>query len=408
MSQQETTTEGLQRLSRRMEQMSESKTIRMARMSRELKAQGHDIISLSLGEPDFNAPDPVKQAAHEAIDQNYSHYPPVGGFGDLRQAICHKLERDNQLSYKPQQVVVSTGAKQSLANIFLSLLDTGDELLTAAPYWVSYPEMTKLTGAAFRVMDTRIEEDFKIRPEQLEAALNERTRIFLLCAPSNPTGTVYSREELRELTAVLQRHPEVLIVSDEIYEYIQFEGRHASLAQFPGLFERTVIVNGLSKSFAMTGWRLGYIAAPQWIAQACEKLQGQFTSGANAVAQRAAIAALEGGSALAATMLQAFEKRRNLLVQGLSAIPGMQVNKPQGAFYLFPKVSAFFGRQTRHQTTIEDAEALCMYLLEDAGVSTVPGDAFGAPEYIRLSYATHEQQLEQAIARITRSLQALR
>ena len=391
-----------------MEQMAESKTIRMARMSRELKAKGHDIISLSLGEPDFNIPEPIKAAAHQAITDNYSHYPPVGGFNELREAICDKLNRDNQLHYAPHQVVVSTGAKQSLANLFLSLLDEGDEMLTSAPYWVSYPEMTRLSGARFQAIETSIEQDFKLSPEQLAAKLNERTRIFLLCSPSNPTGAVYSHDELAGLVDVLSAHPQVLVISDEIYEYIQFEGRPASIAQLPGMQERTIIVNGLSKSFAMTGWRLGYIAAPQWIAQACEKLQGQFTSGANAIAQRAAIAALEGGNALATPMLRAFEARRNLMVDGLASIDGVTLNQPQGAFYLFPRVSSFFGRRTTEGATISDAEELCMYLLRTAGVSTVPGDAFGAPDYIRLSYATSEEQLEQAIERIGKALRQLK
>lgn len=383
--------------------LSESATIAMSRKARELKAAGRDIISLSLGEPDFDTPDAIKAAGIEAIENNFTHYPPVPGYADVRQAICDKLKRDNGLGYAPQHIVISTGAKQSLMNVVLSLVDPGDEVILPTPYWVSYADMTNLAGGKVVAVETGIEQDFKMTAEQLRQAITPKTRIVMVNSPNNPSGSVYTEQEMAALAEVLREHPRVIAISDEIYEYINFTEGHASLASQPGMMERTVTVNGVSKGFAMTGWRIGYIAAPDWIAAACTKLQGQFTSGASGISQKATERAMEGGGALSADMKAAFLKRRDLVVAGLAAIDGMEVNVPQGAFYIFPDVSALFGKQ--HQGgTIQSGQDLALYLLEAADVATVGGDAFGSPNCIRISYAASESQLNEAIRRIGRAI----
>ena len=383
--------------------LSESATIAMSRKARELKAAGRDIISLSLGEPDFDTPDAIKAAGIEAIENNFTHYPPVPGYADVRQAICDKLKRDNGLGYAPQHIVISTGAKQSLMNVVLSLVDPGDEVILPTPYWVSYADMTNLAGGKVVAVETGIEQDFKMTAEQLRQAITPKTRIVMVNSPNNPSGSVYTEQEMAALAEVLREHPRVISISDEIYEYINFTEGHASLASQPGMMERTVTVNGVSKGFAMTGWRIGYIAAPDWIAAACTKLQGQFTSGASGISQKATERAMEGGGALSADMKAAFLKRRDLVVAGLAAIDGMEVNVPQGAFYIFPDVSALFGKQ--HQGgTIQSGQDLALYLLEAADVATVGGDAFGSPNCIRISYAASESQLNEAIRRIGRAI----
>ena len=383
--------------------LSESATIAMSRKARELKAAGRDIISLSLGEPDFDTPDAIKAAGIEAIENNFTHYPPVPGYADVRQAICDKLKRDNGLSYAPQHIVISTGAKQSLMNVMLSLVDPGDEVILPTPYWVSYADMTNLAGGKVVAVETGIEQDFKMTAEQLRQAMTPKTRIVMVNSPNNPSGSVYTEQEMAALAEVLREHPRVIAISDEIYEYINFTEGHASLASQPGMMARTVTVNGVSKGFAMTGWRIGYIAAPDWIAAACTKLQGQFTSGASGISQKATERAMEGGGALSADMKAAFLKRRDLVVAGLAAIDGMEVNVPQGAFYIFPDVSALFGKQ-HEGGTIQSGQDLALYLLEAADVATVGGDAFGSPNCIRISYAASESQLNEAIRRIGRAI----
>ena len=383
--------------------LSESATIAMSRKARELKAAGRDIISLSLGEPDFDTPDAIKAAGIEAIENNFTHYHPEPGYADVRQAICDKLKRDNGLSYAPQHIVISTGAKQSLMNVVLSLVDPGDEVILPTPYWVSYADMTNLAGGKVVAVETGIEQDFKMTAEQLRQAMTPKTRIVMVNSPNNPSGSVYTEQEMAALAEVLREHPRVIAISDEIYEYINFTEGHASLASQPGMMTRTVTVNGVSKGFAMTGWRIGYIAAPDWIAAACTKLQGQFTSGASGISQKATERAMEGGGALSADMKAAFLKRRDLVVAGLAAIDGIEVNVPQGAFYIFPDVSALFGKQ--HQGgTIQSGQDLALYLLEAADVATVGGDAFGSPNCIRISYAASESQLNEAIRRIGRAI----
>lgn len=386
--------------------LSESATIAMSRKARELKAAGKDIISLSLGEPDFDTPDPIKEAGIRAIRENHTHYPPVPGFGDVQQAICDKLERDNGLKYAPSQIVVSTGAKHSLMNVVLSLVDPGDEVILPTPYWVSYADMVNLAGGTVVEVRTGIAQDFKMTADQLRDALTERTRIVMLNSPNNPSGSVYTEEEMAALAAVLVEHPHAIAVSDEIYEYINFTDCHASLAAQPGMLDRTVTVNGVSKGFAMTGWRIGYIAAPQWIASACIKLQGQFTSGASGISQKATAEAMAGGAALAEGMKAAFLQRRDLMIEGLRAIPGFEVNVPQGAFYIFPDVSALFGK-SHGAHTIHSGDDLAMYLLEEAEVATVGGDSFGSPNCIRFSYAASEAQLNEAIHRISGAIAKL-
>ena len=391
------------RTSQLLGRLSESATIAMSRKARELKAAGRDIISLSLGEPDFDTPEPVKAAGIQAIEDNFTHYPPVPGYGEVRQAICDKLKRDNGLEYGPDQIVISTGAKHSLMNVVLSLVDDGDEVILPAPYWVSYADMTNLAGGKVVTVHTGIEQDFKMTADQLREALTERTRIVMVNSPNNPSGSVYTEEEMAALAAVLREHPRAIAISDEIYEYINFTEAHASLAAQPGMMERTVTVNGVSKGFAMTGWRIGYIAAPQWIAAACTKLQGQFTSGASGISQKATEHAMNGGGALAADMKAAFLKRQDFMVSGLKAIDGFEVNVPQGAFYIFPDVSALFGRK-HAGGTLSSGHDLAMYLLEAADVATVGGDAFGSPNCIRLSYAASDEQLAEALRRIERAV----
>lgn len=391
------------RTSQLLGRLSESATIAMSRKARELKAAGRDIISLSLGEPDFDTPEPLKSAGIQAIEDNFTHYPPVPGYPEVRQAICDKLKRDNGLDYATDQIVISTGAKHSLMNVVLSLVDAGDEVILPAPYWVSYADMTNLAGGKVVTVQTGIEQDFKMTADQLRDALTDRTRIVMVNSPNNPSGSVYTEEEMAALAAVLREHPRAIAISDEIYEYINFTEAHASLAAQPGMMERTVTVNGVSKGFAMTGWRIGYIAAPQWIAAACTKLQGQFTSGASGISQKATEHAMNGGGALAAEMKAAFLKRRDFMVNGLKAIDGFEVNVPQGAFYIFPDVSALFGRK-HAGGALSSGHDLAMYLLEAADVATVGGDAFGSPNCIRLSYAASDEQLAEALRRIERAV----
>lgn len=386
-------------LSDRINNLSTSQTLAMAAKARELKAAGKDIISLSLGEPDFNTPDFIKEAAKKAIDENYSTYTPVDGYVELKEAICRKFKRDNNLDYKPSQIVVSTGAKQSLYNIAQVMLNEGDEVILPAPYWVSYYEIIKLSGGSPIVVPTSVESDFKITPDQLEAAITPKTKMMWFSSPCNPSGSVYSREELTALGAVLEKYPNVFVVSDEIYEHINFTGNYCSIASVPGMFERTITVNGVAKAFAMTGWRIGYLGAPEAIAKACTKMQGQVTSGANSIAQRATIAAVDADPSVLNYMVEAFHKRRDLVVGLMKDIPGFKLNMPEGAFYVFPDVSFYFGK-TLNGFTVNNAEDFSMYLLEHANVATVTGDAFGNPNCLRLSYATSEEQLIEAIRRI--------
>lgn len=396
-------------LSDRINQLAESETLAMTRRSRELRAQGFDVINLSIGEPDFNTPEHVKTAAKLAIDQNYSHYPPVPGYPELRQAIANKLKRDNQLIYSPEQIVVSTGAKQSLANVILCLVNPGDEVLIPAPYWVSYKEIIKLAGAKGVFIEGKIDHDFKVTPEQVEGAITPNTKLFMFSSPCNPTGSVYSREELKAFAGVFECHPHVFIISDEIYEHINFVGHHESIAQFENVRNRVIIINGLSKGFAMTGWRLGYMAASPEIAKACDKLQGQITSGACSITQRAAIAAIETNPAESPdikNMVEAFVYRRDLALALLKEIPGLRTNTPDGAFYLFPEVVKYYGKSFEGKV-IHSATDLCDYLLDTAFVAIVPGVAFGSLDCIRISYATSENQLREAIRRIAEALAKL-
>ena len=389
--------------SERLSKLASSQTIEMSQKSRELKNQGKNVINLSLGEPDFNTPDHIKLAAKTAIDQNYTTYSPVPGYQDLRQAISNKLLKENGLVYSPEQIVVSNGAKHSLMNTFLSLVNPGEEVIIPAPYWVSYIEQVKLTDGVSVIVEAGIENDFKITAEQLENAITEKTKLFLLCSPSNPTGSVYSRNELEALKNVLVNHPHVYILSDEIYEHINFSGTHESIAQFPELKERVIIINGVSKAFAMTGWRIGYSASEEWLAKAISKVQGQMTSGPSSIAQRASLAALEGGLECVEEMKVAFDRRRKLVLNGLSKIEGLKLNEPTGAFYVFPDISSFFGK-TNGTYSIESAKDLCMYLLETEYVAMVPGCAFGSPNCLRISYAASDEQLIEAIERIKRAL----
>jgi len=396
-------------LSHRIQALSESETLAMSRKSRELKAQGHDVINLSLGEPDFNTPVYIKDAAKKAIDDNYSFYAPVAGYQDLREAICLKFKRDNGLIFTPDQIVVSTGAKQGIANIFLSIVNPGDEVIIPAPYWVSYKEIVKVAEGKAVFIPTTVESEFKLKPEQLEAAITPKTRLMIYSSPCNPTGSVYTREELRGIAEVLRKHPDICIIADEIYEHINFVGKHESIGQFEWLRDRLVIVNGVSKGFAMTGWRIGYIAAPKAIAQACDKLQGQFTSAASSIAQRAALVAVSSDpdTAEMRKMKAAFLERRDLMMKMLSEIPGMKLNHPDGAFYIFPDISYYFGKSDG-TTTIQNSNDLCMYLINKVFVALVPGDAFGEPNCIRFSYATSKEKLTEAVRRIKGALEELK
>jgi aspartate aminotransferase len=390
-------------LSDRINNLSTSQTLAMAALARELKAQGKDIISLSLGEPDFNTPDFIKEAAKKAIDENYSTYSPVDGYVELKDAICRKFKRDNNLDYKPANIVVSTGAKQSLYNIAQVMLNDGDEVILPAPYWVSYFEIIKLSGGVPVEVPTSVETDFKMTAAQLEAAITPKTKMMWFSSPCNPSGSVYNREELTAIGKVLDKYPNIYIVSDEIYEHINFSGTFCSIGSIPGFFERTITVNGVAKAFAMTGWRIGYIGAPEFIAKACTKMQGQVTSGANSIAQRATITAVDADPRVLNEMVLAFKNRRNLVVELAKAIPGLKINVPEGAFYLFPDVSSFFGKTLRGKL-INNADDLSMYLLSEANVATVTGDAFGNPNCIRISYATSEELLTEAFKRIKEAL----
>ena len=393
-------------LSDRVKNLSESATIAMARKSRELKAQGIDVISLSLGEPDFNTPDFIKQAAKEGIDQNYSKYMAVNGYEDLRMAISAKFKRDNNINYSKDQIVVSTGAKQSIANVVLSLINPGDEVIIPAPYWVSYEEIVKMAEGLPVGIETSIENDFKITPDQLKAAINTKTKLMIYSSPCNPSGSVYTKEELRGLADVLKDHPSIIVISDEIYEHINFTNSYFSMAAFDDMYNQVVTVNGVSKSFAMTGWRLGYIGAPNWIASACTKIQGQFTSGASSISQRAALAAVSEDPKVVIPMKNAFLERRNYMIKELRSICGFNINEPEGAFYLFPDVSAFFGKEFKGNK-ITNADELCLFLLEEAKVALVTGNAFGSPKCIRISYAASMEELKEAIGRIKNAISLL-
>ena len=394
-------------LSDRINRLAPSATLAMSQKSGEMKAQGVDVINLSVGEPDFNTPEPIKEAAKKAIDDNYSRYSPVPGYAGLREAISRKLKNENGLTYGIHEILVSNGAKQSVCNTVMALVNGGDEVIIPAPYWVSYPQMVKLAGGTPVIVEAGFEQDFKMTAEQLEQAITPKTRMLILCSPSNPTGSVYSKEELRALAEVILRHEDVYVLADEIYEHINYTGAHQSIAQFEGMRVRTIIVNGVSKAYAMTGWRIGYIAAPEWIVKGCNKLQGQYTSGPSSVSQKAAEAAYTIDQSCVEEMRLAFERRRNLIVELARDIPGLEVNEPQGAFYLFPKCSSFYGK-TDGVRTIATSSDLAMYLLEEAHVATVGGDAFGDPECFRMSYATSDDNIREAMRRIKCALGKLR
>lgn len=393
-------------LSNCLNRLERSATLAMAQKSNELKAQGIDVINLSIGEPDFNTPESIKQAAHKAIDDNFSHYSPVPGYLSLRQAIVNKLKRENGLEYTSEQILCSNGAKQSVCNAIMALVNEGDEVIIPAPYWVSYPQMVKLAGGTPVIVKADISQGFKMTPEQLEAAITPKTRVLILCSPSNPTGAVYTQDELASLAQVLMKHENVITLSDEIYEHINYCGQSASIAKEPGMQERTIIVNGVSKAYAMTGWRIGFIAAPLWIVKGCNKLQGQYTSGPCSVSQIAAQAAFDGDQQCVEDMRQAFLRRRDLIVSLARQIPGFEVNEPQGAFYIFPKVSALFGKQ-HNGKVIQDSMDLAIYLLEVGHVACVGGKAFGDDECIRMSYATSEDNIRKAFRRIDEAVRQL-
>jgi len=398
----------MEQISKRLAAVSASQTLAMAQKSRELKAQGVDVINLSVGEPDFFTPDYVKDAAKQAIDDNFSFYTPVPGIPDLIDAIVEKFKRENNLEYSASQIIVSAGAKHSLSNIFLSLLNPGDEVLIPTPYWVSYPEAIKLAEAKPVYIPSTIETGFKVTPKQVEKAISSKTKMFVFSSPSNPTGAVYTKEELEQLAKVFAKNPQILIVSDEIYEHINFTGKHESIAQFKEIKDQVIIVNGVSKGYAMTGWRVGYMAAAEWIAKACNKLQGQVTSGIFSIGQKAAVAAINGGLEFPQMMTKAFLRRRDLMIDGLGNIDGMKVDVPQGAFYIFADVSNFIGKLKEDGTKIINSYELSLYLLAEAHVATVSGEGFGNPECIRFSFATSDENLEKAIERITNALNKLK
>ena len=401
------TAESTAHLSQRVQRMEESATIRMAQIARDLRAKGHDVISLSVGEPDFDTPDHIKEAAKKALDDGYTKYTPVPGLVELRKAIQAKFRRDNHLEFDLGQIVVSNGAKQSIANVFLALLDPGDEVIILSPYWVSYSEIVKLAEGVPVILSADIRNDYKVSAAQIAAAVTDKTKALLFSSPCNPTGSVYTGDELKAIAGVIARHENIYIVSDEIYEYINFTDNHASIGAFDTVRDRTVTVNGFSKGFAMTGWRLGYLGAPQWIADACSKIQGQFTSGASSFGQMAAAHALMSDMTPTYRMREAFRRRRELVIEGLSRIPGMKVNKPQGAFYIFPDISAFFGK-SKGETTIHNSDDFCEYILAETFVAVVAGSAFGADNCFRLSYAASEKELTEAIQRIGEALGDLR
>jgi len=391
-------------LSDRINNLSESATLKMTKLGRELAAKGINVISLSVGEPDFNTPDNVKEAAKKALDENYTRYSPVPGYPELRQAIVDKLKRENGLDYEPSQIVVSTGAKQSLSNVILTLINPGDEVIIPTPYWVSYSEMVILAEGKSVFIDTDIDSDFKITPQQLEAAITPKTKLFMFSSPCNPTGSVYSKAELEALAKVFEKYPNIFILSDEIYEHINFVDKHESIAQFDSIKDRVIIVNGFSKAFAMTGWRLGYIAANKEIAAANDKLQGQTTSGTCSIAQRAGITAYSDGLESVQKMKEAFSRRRQLVYELLNAIPGVKTNLPEGAFYFFPEISSFFGKKDPHGNVIKDSADLALYLLNEGHIATVGGDSFGNNNYIRLSYAASDENLKEALRRMKEAL----
>jgi aspartate aminotransferase len=393
-------------LSPRLKRFNEPETLKMAKLGRELRAKGVDVIDLSLGEPDFNTPEHIKEAAKKAVDDNWSHYPPVAGYPDLREAICKKLKRDNDLDYKPENIIVSTGAKQSLANAVLAIVDKGDEVIIPTPYWVTYSEIVKLGEATPKLIKTSVQSGYKITPAELEKNITDKTRLFIFSSPCNPTGTVYSKQELKDLAAIFEKYPNIFIISDEIYEYINFIGKHESIAQFENIKERVIIINGLSKGYAMTGYRLGYIAANTDVAKGCEKLQGQFTSGANAVTQRAAITALVSDLRPTEEMVKEFENRRKKVMELVKNIPGIECSKPDGAFYIFPVVKSYFGKKDG-ETTIANSSDFSMYLLNKAHVSTVAGNAFGDDDCIRISFANSMDKIVEGFRRIKSALEKL-
>lgn len=395
------------KLSSRLDLFNEPETLKMAKLGRELRASGADVIDLSLGEPDFDTPVHIKESLKKAVDDNWSHYPPVGGYPDLRQAVCTKLKRDNNLDYLPENILVSNGAKQSLANVVMAIVDKGDDVVIPTPYWVTYSEIVKLSEGNVILIRTSIENKYKLTPEELESAITPKTSLFIFSSPCNPSGSVYSKQELAALAEVFRRHPQVFIISDEIYEYINFVGAHESIAQFSDLKDRIIIINGLSKGYAMTGYRLGYIAAHPAIVKACEKLQGQFTSGANAVTQRGGITALTGDMRPTEEMNVEFTRRRARILELLREIPGIEIAEPDGAFYIFPVISSYFGKSDG-TNKINDADDLCMYLLNTAHVSTVTGRAFGEPTCIRISFANSMDKIEKAMARIKEAMSKLK
>lgn len=394
-------------LSSRLQKFNEPETLKMAKLGRELRAKGIDVIDLSLGEPDFDTPTHIKEAAVKAIHDNWSHYTPVAGFQDLREAVCVKFKRDNQLDYQPENIVVSTGAKQSLANLILALVEEGDEVLIPTPFWVTYSELVKIADGKVVTIQSTPESDFKITPAQLEAAITPKTKAFLFSSPCNPSGAVYSKAELEGLAEVFRKHPHVFIISDEIYEYINFVGKHESIAQFADIKDRVIIVNGLSKGYAMTGWRLGYIAANPTVAKGCEKIQGQLTSGTSSITQKAAVMALTGDLKPSMEMVEEFTRRRSLVLDLVKQVPGLKCFEPQGAFYIFPDVSYYYGKSDG-QNTITNASDFCMYLLNTAHVSSVMGDAFGEPKCVRFSFANSQENIKKAWARITEALAKLK
>lgn len=394
-------------LSNRLNRLAPSQTLAMSQKSGEMKAQGIDVINMSVGEPDFNTPDRIKEAAKKAVDENFSRYSPVPGYMDLRKAIVAKLKNENNLEYTTSEILVSSGAKQSVCNTVMALVNDGEEVIIPAPYWVSYPQMVKLAGGTPVIVNAGFEQNFKMTPEQLEAAITPKTRMLILCSPSNPTGSVYTKDELEALAEVIKRHDDLFVLADEIYEHINYVGKHESIAQFPGMKERTIIVNGVSKAYAMTGWRIGFIAAPEWIVKGCNKLQGQYTSGPCSVSQKAAEAAYTTSQECVETMRKAFERRRDLIVKLAKEIPGLEVNCPQGAFYLFPKCSGFYGKSYEGKT-INNSTDLAMFLLEEGHVATVGGDAFGDPECFRMSYATSDDNIREAMRRIKETLAKLK
>lgn len=396
----------MEKISARLQSLSPSATMAMNQKSRDLKAKGVDVINLSVGEPDFNTPDHIKTAAKKAIDDNFSFYPPAAGFQDLREAVSKKFKRENNLDYSPDQIIVSTGAKNSLANAILTLIDKGDEVIVPAPYWVTYVELVKLAEGKNVVINGSIDNNFKVTPQQIEEAITPKTKALLLCSPSNPTGAVYSKSELEAIAKVLEKHPQIFAITDEIYEHINFVGKHESLAQFTAIHDRVIVINGVSKAYAMTGWRIGYLAAPLWFTKACIKLQGQFTTGPTTIAQKAATAALNDDQACVKDMNIAFKRRRDLILELLSDIEGIKTPVPDGAFYVFPEVSSYFGKSFNGKK-IETSNDLCLYLLEEGHIATVPGEAFGEPTCIRISYATSDEKLKEAIDRLKKALAKL-